>query len=180
MMNRWKRPVFLLLLVALLAAAGCAGKAKAPQAVLAIEGSGVESPVEVTLEELQAMSEDLVEDDYFSINTYGTEEYFHFKGVWVWAVLEKKASMKEGASKASFVAEDGYTVTYTLEEVKRDDYMDQRNPDKKYKMILAWEENHQPYDISEGSPFRLVIGQKEPGDVNKPYWVRQVVKIVVE
>ncbi|HOA36398.1 MAG TPA: molybdopterin-dependent oxidoreductase [Bacillota bacterium] len=179
-MNRWRRSLLLLLLLALLAAAGCAGKSKAQEAVLAIEGSGVETPVEVTLEELQAMTGDLVEDDYFSINTYGTEEYFHFKGVWVWAVLEKKASLKGEATKASFVAEDGYTATYTLEEVRRDDYMDQQDPGKKYKMILAWEENHQPYDISEGSPFRLVIGQKEPGDVNKPYWVRQVVKIVVE
>lgn len=35
-------------------------------------------------------------------------------------------------------------------------------------MILAWEENHEPYDISKDSPIRLVNGQTEPEDVNKP------------
>jgi hypothetical protein len=182
MINRCRRWALILLLVALLAIAGCAGEKADPAAdsCITIEGSGVESAVQLTLGDLQKMTDALVEDDYFSINTYGTEEYFHFKGVWVWAVLEQKVALKEGAATASFIAEDGYTVTYTLEEVQRDDYIDQQDPEKKYKMILAWEENHQPYDASGGSPFRLVNGQKEPGDVNKPLWVRQVVKIIIE
>ncbi len=54
------------------------------------------------------------------------------------------------------------------------------NPQKKYKMILAWEEEHEPYDLDEGSPIRLVNGQTEPGDVNKPRWVSRIEKIVVE
>ncbi len=28
-------------------------------------------------------------------------------------------------------------------------------------MIIAWEENGQEYDLEEGPPFKLVIGQKE-------------------
>ncbi len=176
--------VAVLLLITLLGTVGCAGEPPAvveeEQSFITIEGPGVEIEVRLSLEELQSMSDDLVEDDYFSINTYGTEEYFHFKGVWVWAILEKKAELKEEATAVSFIAEDGYTVTYTLDEVRRDDYIDQNDPDKKYKMILAWEENHRAYDPAEGNPFRLVNGQREPGDVNKPLWVSQVQTIKVE
>ena len=44
----------------------------------------------------------------------------------------------------------------------------------KYEMILAWEEDGVEYNPEIGNPFRLVVGQKEPGDVNKPYWVLNV------
>jgi hypothetical protein len=145
-----------------------------------IEGSGVAEEIQVSLLELKNMHEEIVEDHYFSINTYGTEEYFHFKGVWVWGLLQDKASLRSQAVKVSFIAEDGYTVAYTLEEVRRDDYIDEKDSAKQYKMILAWEENSLEYDPGEGSPFRLVVGQKEPGDVNKPLWVRNVHKILVE
>jgi hypothetical protein len=175
------RCFLLFLFIAIAAAAGCTGDSPAlVKSAITIEGPGVENTVAISLDDLKSMTADLVEDDYFSINTYGTEEYFHFKGVWVWAVLDQKAGLKEEAYRASFIAEDGYAVTYALEDLQRDDYMDQNDPGKKYKMILAWEENHQPYDPTEGSPFRLVNGQREQGDVNKPRWVSQVVKIVIE
>ncbi len=182
MIIRKRRRVLLLLLAALLVVAGCAGDKTDPAdaSTIDIEGSGVASAVQLTLKDLKEMEDALVEDDYFSINTYGTEEHHHFKGVSVWAVLEQKVELKDEAAEVSFISEDGYTVTYTLAEVQRDDYLDQQNPGKKFKMILAWEENHEPYDPSTGSPFRLVNGQKEPGDVNKPRWVRQIARIIVE
>jgi hypothetical protein len=145
-----------------------------------IEGSGVAEEIQVSLLELKNMHEEIVEDRYFSLNTYGTEEYFHFKGVWVWGLLQEKVSLRAQAAKVSFIAEDGYTVEYTLEEVRRADYIDENDITKEYKMILAWEENSMEYDSGEGSPFRLVVGQKEPGDVNKPLWVRNVYKILIE
>ncbi len=140
--------------------------------LLVIQGGGVKGKVLLSLDELKAMEEGLVEADYFSINSYGTEQYFYFQGVWVWHILKEKVILKEGASKVSFIAGDGYNVEYTLEEVKREDYLDQRNPTMKYKMILAWEEDGWENSIRE--PLRLVVGQREPGEANKPYWVRNV------
>lgn len=182
MIIRRRQWTLLLLFIALLVIAGCAGEKENPAdaSIITIEGSGVEEPVELSLGDLKKMTDALVDDDYFSINTYGTEAYYHFRGVWAWAVLEQKAALKEGATEVTFIADDGYSITYTLEEVQRDDYIDQQDPGKKYKMILAWEEEHEAYDISKGSPFRLVNGQKEPGDVNKPRWVSRIEKIVVE
>lgn len=172
--------VVLVLLALVCGVAGCRGQGSVTEdSFVLVTGPGVQQETKVSLGEMQAMTEHVIEDDYFSINSYGTREYFRFKGVWVWPLLEK-AKIKEEAKSVSFIAEDGYTVSYTPEEVKRDDYIDEENPEKRYKMILAWEENGKAYNPGDGNPFRLVVGQKEEGDVNKPYWVFNVSTIKVE
>jgi DMSO/TMAO reductase YedYZ molybdopterin-dependent catalytic subunit len=147
---------------------------------LVIEGPGVKKTAAITLDEIKGLKDYIVEDDYFSLNNYGTKKYFHFKGVSVWQLIDDKAGVKEGAASVSFIAEDGYIVTYTIDEIKREDYIDEQNPDKKYKVIIAWEEEGKEYNSEEGKPFKLVIGQKEPGDINKPNWVQNVCTIKVE
>jgi DMSO/TMAO reductase YedYZ molybdopterin-dependent catalytic subunit len=79
-----------------------------------------------------------------------------------------------------FIAEDGYKVEYTLEEVARSDYLDEQDPEKKLKLILAWEQDGKAFDPQAGNPLQLVVGQREPGDVNKPFWVRNVETIVID
>ena len=79
-----------------------------------------------------------------------------------------------------FIAEDGYQVEFSLEDVVKEDYIDEQNPSVKLKMILAWEENGTESDPQTGYPLQLVVGQREPGDVNKPYWVRNVNTIRVD
>jgi DMSO/TMAO reductase YedYZ molybdopterin-dependent catalytic subunit len=159
---------------------GCGQQKEIPNGTIVIEGDAVESKVLFTLEDLKSMDEGIVEADYFSINSYGTKAYFHFKGISLGYLLKEKVYLKDDASKATFLAEDGYTVEYTLEEVLRDDYIDEQNPGNKYEMILAWEENGKEYNLEVGNPFRLVVGQKEAGDVNKPNWVANVKTIRID
>ena len=47
-------------------------------------------------------------------------------------------------------------------------------------MIIAWEENGIEYDVAYGPPYKLIVGQKEAGDVNKPQWVSNIDRIIVE
>jgi DMSO/TMAO reductase YedYZ molybdopterin-dependent catalytic subunit len=147
---------------------------------ITIEGSGVSKAVSFTLSDLKSFKEGYIEDDYYSLNNYGTKKYFHFKGISVWYLLSKKAGIKSGASKVIFTAEDGYSVEYSIADVKRDNYISEENPAKKYKMIIAWEENGKEYDPKAGSPFKLVVGQKEPGDINKPNWIQNLKSIKVQ
>jgi hypothetical protein len=174
--------VSILILLLLVCNLGCGSRTQEEIAVgtVVIEGSAVEGKAFLTLEELKSMEEGLVETDYFSLNSYGTKEYFHFKGIWIWHILQEKVSLKDNASKVIFIAEDGYAVEYTLADVQRDDYVDEQNPGVKHKMILAWEEDGIEYDSQQGNPFRLVVGQKETGDVNKPYWVCNVRTIRID
>lgn len=171
--------LFLLLIVCALMC-GCARNENAAQSTVIIEGDAVEGKAFLTLDELKSMKDGLVEADYFSVNSYGTKEYFHFKGVWVWQIIKEKVKIKDNASKVTFIGEDGYKVEFTLEDVKREDYIDEQNPATKYKMILAWEENGKEFDPANGNPFQLVVGQRKPGDVNKPYWVRNVKTIRID
>jgi DMSO/TMAO reductase YedYZ molybdopterin-dependent catalytic subunit len=144
---------------------------------LTIEGEGV-NKVQISLNEMENMQEALVEDSYFSLNNWGTKQYFDFKGVSLWSLL-KSAGVKDSAQQVVITAKDGYSITYAIAEVRRDDYIDEQNPAKKYKMIIAWQENGKAYD-PKNYPFRLVVGQKAPGDLNKPNWVQNVQSIKVD
>lgn len=147
-------------------------------AVLKIEG--LENELSFTLDELKAMEDFIFEADFYSLNSFGTTGYTHFKGVNLWNLLEYKALISDKAAKISVIAQDGYKMEFTVDQVKKQDYMDETNPDNKYPMIIAWEENGEEYDAEEGAPFKLVVGQKEAGDVNKPQWVSNIDKIVIE
>jgi len=173
---RIKKIVLLLLLLLL---PGC-GAGEVPAGTLVIEGEAVEERVLLTLTDLKAMEEGLVDAQYFAINTYGTREHFHFKGVWVWHLIEEKVKLKDTASRVTITGEDGYTVQYSLADVRKEDYIDEDNPGVKLKMILAWEGDGEEFSPDQGNPFQLVVGQREPGDVNKPYWVRNVRTIRID
>jgi hypothetical protein len=134
----------------------------------------------ISLDQLKAMGDMIYEADFYSLNSFGTTGYTHFKGVNLWSLLESNSLISDEASKVTVVAEDGYKMEFTMEQVKRQDYIDETNPDAKYPMIIAWEENGEEYTSKEGSPFKLVVGQKEAGDVNKPQWVSNIDKIVIE
>lgn len=146
---------------------------------LKIKGS-VEKPLTLSLEELKAMEDLTYSETFYSLNSFGTTEYTDFKGIKLWPLLEEKAHILEDANTVKIIAIDGYHVSFTINEVKRMDYIDETNQNLQLPVIIAWEENGEVYDSEDGPPYKLVIGQKEPGDVNKPQWVRDIDAIIVE
>ena len=144
--------------------------------ILKIKGL-VTSDIKLSLNDLKSMNDIIFEADFYSLNSYGTTGYTHFKGVKLWNLLENL--IKPEASKVIITAQDGYSMDFTLEQVKME-YMDETNPDNKYPMIIAWEENGEEYSADEGAPYKLVVGQREPGDVNKPQWVSNIDIIIIE
>lgn len=170
----------IILLAICTSGSGCASSEKVPADALLIEGSGVEDPAFFTLDELKAMEDGLVEANYISVNSYGTKAYSHHKGIWIGYILNEKVVLKDNASQVTFIAVDDYKVDYSLKEVMREDYIDEQKPETKYKMILAWEENGRQLDPQIGPPLQLVVGQRQAGDVNKPYWVRYVKTIRID
>lgn len=147
--------------------------------VLEISGTGIDNPLKLSLDKIKEMKDYYFEDDYFSLNSFGTKEYFSFKGIKLKGILEK-AKLKEDAAAIKFVASDGYSIELTIEQALKEDYIDEQDSSKKYPVIIAWNENGEDYNAEKGLPFRLVIGQKEPGDVNKPQWVQNIAKIIVD
>ncbi len=146
---------------------------------LTIEGPGVKNAMSFTVSDLKGMSQGLVSDSYFSLGRGAVEEYTDFKGVSLWYLLNK-AGLQSNASKVIVKGDDGYTKVFTLNEVKKDDYISQNDPSKRYKMIIAFSEDGKEYDSAEGNPFRLAVGQVGEMDFNKLKWVRYVKTIRVE
>jgi DMSO/TMAO reductase YedYZ molybdopterin-dependent catalytic subunit len=146
--------------------------------ILKVEGK-VGNKLDLSLNELKAMESIIFQGEYYSINNFGTTNHTKFKGVNLWKLLEQ-AKVSSAATKVTIMAIDGYKMEFTIDQVKRQDYIDETNPDKKLPMIIAWEENGEEYDLEEGPPFKLVVGQKEAGDVNKPQWVSNIDRIIVE
>ena len=154
-------------------------QAQEQEAAIKIQGK-VGSELTLTLDELKSMEELIFEADYFSLNSFGTKGYTHFKGVNLWRLLKEKAAISEDAVSVTIIATDGYQISFSLEQIQRQDYMDEQNPDNLYPIIISWEENGIELDPSEGAPFKLAVGQKEAGDVNKPQWVSQIDRILVD
>lgn len=151
----------------------------ADEHVLKIEGN-VGSEKSLKLRDLKAMENIIFKGEYYSINNFGTTRHTNFNGVNLWGLLEQEAQISSAATKVTIIAIDGYKMEFTIEQVKKQDYIDETKPEVKFPMIIAWEENGQEYDSEEGHPFKLVVGQKEAGDVNKPQWVSNIDKIIVE
>lgn len=147
--------------------------------LLKIQGL-VENELKLSLEELKTMDNLIFEDDFYWLNSFGSTGYTHFKGIHLWKLLESKALVKAEATIVTVIAQDGYKMEFTLDQVKKTDYMDETNPDKKYPMIIAWQENGEEYKANKGAPYKLVVGQKQAGDTNKPQWVSNIDKIIVE
>ena len=152
---------------------------EAEENALKIEGK-VRNEFFYTLDKLKAMTDIIFEGNYYSINSFGTAKHNTFKGVNLWCFLETKAYILDDATTISIIATDGYQMDFTVDQVKKQDYIDETNPDVKLPMIIAWEQDGDEYSIDEGSPFKLIVGQTEAGDVNKPQWVSNIDKIIVE
>lgn len=80
-------------------------------------------------------------------------------------------------TRVKITAEDGYTLMLSWDEVQAS-YMDETNPDKQLKIILAWSQDGQA-NSADGSCLRLVMGQKYQGDYNRQRWVHSVNSITV-
>ncbi len=81
---------------------------------LTITGTGVATPLEFTLPQLEAMEQH--QHVYSTINTWPTKKWYIGKGVKLRDLLEQ-AGLSKDASLIKFVAKDGFAVSLTVEEL---------------------------------------------------------------
>lgn len=134
----------------------------------------------VTLDELKSLDDIIVEEDFYSKNSFGTVEQTNFKGVNLWYLLKNYAEIDAEAGSITVIAIDGYKMKFTIDQVMKQDYINESEPDKQLPMIIAWEENGTEYNPEDGPTYQLVVGQVAAGDFNKFQWVRNIDSIIVE
>lgn len=145
----------------------------------ALKLEGKLSETAYTLDELKGMTDIIFEGSFYSLNNFGTTKHNTFRGVDLWKLISKN-NIASDASTVSIVASDGYEMVFSIDAVKKQDYIDETDPSVKLPMIIAWSQDGEEFSIDEGAPYKLIIGQKEAGDVNKPQWVSNIDKILIK
>ncbi|MCR3955249.1 MAG: molybdopterin-dependent oxidoreductase [Gudongella sp.] len=147
--------------------------------LLKVEGR-VSTPLSLDLSQLKSMDSLIYSADYYWLNSFGSTGHTSFKGIKLWGLLTEEAGIGSDAQTVRIVATDGYEMTFTVDQIRKQDYIDETDDSKKLPVIVAWQEDGSQYDSDKGPPYKLVVGQKEAGDVNKPQWVSNIDRIIVE
>jgi DMSO/TMAO reductase YedYZ molybdopterin-dependent catalytic subunit len=147
--------------------------------LLKVEGK-VSTPLTLDLSQLKSMDSLVCSADYYWLNSFGSTGHTSFKGIKLWGLLIEEAGIGSDAQTVRIVATDGYEMTFSVDQMSRVDYIDETDVSKKLPVIVAWQEDGSEYSSEEGPPYKLVIGQKEAGDINKPQWVSNIDRIIVE
>lgn len=143
----------------------------------------VESGGEVlylSLENMKSESMWAFSADYYWLNSFGSTGHTNFRGIKLWSALTDLGVVSDNSQSIKVIASDGYSMQFTAEQIRKADYIDETDNSVKLPVIIAWEEDGKAYSGSDGAPFKLIIGQTEPGDVNKPQWVSKIQKIIIE
>ena len=146
--------------------------------ILTVKGSALSESYTFTLSELMAMSDGIFTGDYFSRGKEPKTDSNLFRGVKL-SYLLASLGIKGDQVKVRIEASDGYSATFSLAEVNAL-LMNEEVANLALPMILAFSQEGQILDASQGPPLRLVMGQKGEGDYNRQFWVRNVTTITVE
>lgn len=142
---------------------------------LAIEGIGVAQSLNLSFNEIKKMGQETY--TYFSRGKDPKEAYNTFTGIQLITLLQK-AGLKDDAKKVKIIGADGYSASFSLSAVK-ELRIDETDASKKLPMLIAFSEDGNQL-AKDSIPCKLVMGQEFEGDYNRQYWVKKVVKIVVE
>lgn len=153
------------------------------QVILSITGEKLQAAMNYSLSDLQGMKDIILTDTYYSRGkakeNWAAASHNEFTGISLQGLLEQKVGLKAEPTRVKIKAEDGYNLMLSWDEVKAV-YLDETNPEKRLTAILAWSQDAQAYNSTEGSCLRLIIGQKYEGDYNRQRWVHSVRSISVE
>ena len=141
---------------------------------IVIKGSGLNSEITLSLNELKSDKYYQVEDQLFFIrNSVGSEYYIIYSGVSLWSILSIENLLIDDSSQLNlvFFGRDAYQSPLPLNLSIAED-----NPQS---IIIAYSKDGQPL-IGDG-PLRSVINQTvmPPGEYSSQYSVQQLSKIEI-
>jgi|GEM_PF-2670200 len=152
-------------------------------AVLTISGDGVDDSHSYTLEMLEAFDQSVY--TYSSINTWPNEGFFICRGIDLIDLLED-AGIKDSAKKITISSEDGYSQTFTYEELVEDTryyFPGVASGSTSGKQVvpstisLQYAEGTDSADLAD--EMRFCIGQRTVSEQNSLWAVQSVSSIVV-
>lgn len=169
---------------------------------LIVEGPGTKltTPKTFKVSEIEGKQNLVVTGDY-NIKKAASEDQIRYRGIDLYSFLKSEdVGLQSNASEIVVTAADGKTLTFSLSDVMKSDYINGATKAADLKMILAYgsssvdnaniddgkplvldkdSKGYDPAYNNSGGPLYLVVGQKSADDMNSQSILKNVVKITV-
>ncbi len=148
---------------------------------LSIIGDGVVREVSFTRQDLENMTDYIVRHKYSTVNNFPTEKSFYREGVILEHILAL-AGLKDEASLITFVSSDGYTKTFTREELLNTPRycFEDGKAAVEVPSIIALRDSPSGYNSLDFMEMGLTLGQRVKGEQNSPWFVKYLKTIEVK
>ncbi len=168
--------VLLLFMIIPLNALAAEGSAE----TLTIKGDGVSQEIIFSRAQLEAMASAITKDIYSAANNFPTEKTMYRKGVSLLYLLEQ-AGMKGTPGQLKFISSDGYTRTFTYEELVKDAryYYSPNGSRVSVPTIIAFADSSKGFNSMSPIELVLTMGQRVKGEQNNPWFVKYLQTIEV-
>jgi DMSO/TMAO reductase YedYZ molybdopterin-dependent catalytic subunit len=158
---------------------------------ITIKGTGVKKEVSIDALTIEEMIDYINKANYYVLNQKNIGELAEYKGVGLYDLLREKAGLQPNAEKVIITSEDGYTKEFTIQDVIKSNYINEKDNNTNLKMLVAYGKNGKPlvpskndsgYDAAagnDGGALKLVTGQTAKGDMNSSSVIKNIKTIEV-
>ncbi len=166
-------------LLLLMILAGYAQAAGVENETLTIRGDGVSREVTFTRPELEAMAGGVGQHIYSVTNNFPTDKVMYRRGVDL-SYLLGLAGIKDTAGQIRFISSDGYSRTFTCQELFENRYyFPAAGAKEKVPVIIALSDSSKGFSSMSGIELALTMGQRVKGEQNNPWFVKYLQTIEI-
>jgi hypothetical protein len=178
-----KKRFVLVIITMLVFILGMAVTALAEESVpqtLTIKGDGVSRELTFSLDELATLKEGNVQIIYSVTNNYPTNRILYRQGILLDYLL-KQAGIKDSAMQLKFISSDGYSRTFTRQELLIDAryYFADDGTRVEVPATIAFADSSKSFAYLAHMELALTMGQRVQGEQNNPWFVKYLQTIEV-
>ena len=172
--------VIIAMLVFILGMAVTALAEESTPQTLTIKGDGVSRELTFSLDELAALKEGNVQIIYSVTNNYPTNRILYRQGILLDYLL-KQAGIKDSAMQLKFISSDGYSRTFTRQELLNDlrYYFSDGAAPVKVPAIIALADSSKGFAFMTDIEPSLTMGQRVLEEQTNPWFVKYLQTIEV-
>lgn len=147
---------------------------------LTIKGDGVSREMTFSRAELEAMQAGIVQTVYSATNNYPSNKTMYRRGISLEYLLAQ-AGLKDSAKVLKFTSSDGYSRTFTRQELLIDPryYFASTGAAAPVLAIIAWADSSKGFDTMAEMELALTMGQRVKEEQTHPWFVKYLQTIEV-
>ena len=147
---------------------------------LTIKGDGVSRELTFSLDELKALQEGNIQATYSVTNNFPTNRIIYRQGILLDYLL-KQTGMKDSAMQLKFISSDGYSRTFTRQELINDSryYFSEGAAPVKVPVIIALADSTKGFAFMTDIEPSLTMGQRVLEEQTNPWFVKYLQTIEV-